>query len=669
MTPNDLLRAFGGLIFGPWIRLWRGLGLGVRRALKVLAATAILITATAGIAWADNGSAPGVFSFINYTDSHGISIWQYRISTDEGGLTNPLTAIFAFVIQLGWAIYVGYVGLAVWLLDWTLSFDWLTVITGPAQDLADSLQSIVDRFGAGPTLLTTAGLISAFWMARGRWALGFFELFMTCVIAALAVGIFANPVNLVAGKDGLLIDSRDFGIEVASGLANDGDTTADPKTVRDDSSAMIIDTFVRLPHQLINYGKVLDGTKCGKVYQEALETADEAEDVRDAVSDCDDEAGEAADNPDAYTVLSLIALGPSGSLIILFIVILSVAVLLAGGYAVWESVKMVVALAAALIPGARGSLWIALAEVFISMITIIFAVVFLAGYLLFIRGVVTGEGAPVKIFFIVDILLLVGIAIFWKGRSRLKAARDRLAQSMAKRPSAQPTRLPERTKLNPSEAYYKGKMAVTGAQAAGKVAGALGSTAAGTAVSAGKAAGMPVSAVDNAWAKVRFASDAYMRSGAADRVTGRVSASHATKGGQLVRVGSNLAMAAMTGGTSAVVQQTASQAALHAARRTALQGKLQPLALGAGPSTPSRPGPATEPGPRLPLPSGGRPLPLTGPSGTTGQPGGAAGVDAAARLRAKLDAQRAIPMPASRAIPMPGNRAIPMPGPTPRPKE
>lgn len=671
-TPTDVLRALAALIFGPWIRLWRSLGTAVRRLLKVSAFTLALILVSAGVAWAEGADAPGALAWIKYTDSHGISLWQYRLSTDEGGLTNPLTAVFAGIIHLGWALYIGYVGIAIWLYDWTLSFTWLSIIADPAADIADNLQSIVDRFGAAPTLLTTAGLICVYWMSRGRWALGFFELFMTCVIAALTVGIFANPVDLVAGEDGILVGSRDFGLEVASGLANDGDTTADPKTVREESVGMIIDTFIRLPHQLINYGKVLDGTKCGKVYQEALETSDEPEDVRDAVSDCDEEAGEAADNPDAFTVLSLATLTPSGSLLVAFIIIVALAVIVAGGYAVWESVKSVVALVIALVPGLRGSLWIAIADVFVSMMLLIFAVVFAAAYMLFIQAVTTGGGAPVMIFFIVDIMMLLGIAIFWKGRARIKAARARLAAAMAKRPGAGPTRLPERPQFNPAEAYYKGKMAIHGAQAAGKVAGAVGGVATQTAKGVGKAAGSPVGAIDTAMGRIKFASDAYMRSGAADRVTGRVAATQPSKSGQLVRVGGGMAMAVMSGGTSAVVQHTASQAALHAARRTALQGKLRPLAL--GPSS-SEPRPVAHGGPRQPhaaLPPRMQPLPIAAPavpSKPSGPAPSTAAGDAAARLRARLDAQRAIPMPPSRAIPMRGSGAIPMPGPASRPKE
>lgn len=681
MTPDDVLHLLARIVFGPWVRMWRDLSARARRWAKLAMLTAGVLVTTGGVAYADGSEKPAALSWIDVKDSHGISIWQYEMSLDRGGVTDPAKFCWSLLVDFSWELYRGAIAFACWLVDWTLSFDWLQSLTGPVMELGDSLQEIVDRFGATNTLLTVSAFTAVIWMARGRWALGLFELFMSLIIASLAVGVLANPVRLIAGDGGLLFDSRDTGLSVATGLANNGDTSADPEKMREETSGMLVDTFLRRPQQLVNFGRMIDDSDCEKDYQDALEAGPYGtdDDLRDAVGGCNDDAGEVAENPNSSMFMSMAVLLPAGLIVVIFAAILCLAVLVAGVYALYQSVKMIIALVLACC-GARGSLWMTFAELIASLLAIAASVVFLSAYMQLIQSVFDGGGGTMQTFFVVDMLMVVGIVVYWKFRERIKASTARMAQMMAKRPGGgRATSLPGKVAFNPAHAYYKGRMALSGASS---VAGGAAAVGRGYKSASGKAAdGLVAGAkwaggkADQTAGRLKFASDVAARQGAAGRVQERVGKGKAGYTGQLARVAVPLALAAATGGTSAVAHQAASQVAGAAARRASLQGKLRPRALGPGTSssgsTPTRPrtgGPGGTSGrpsaPRIQptaSPTSPRVVPgqvvsasPTSPRPTTGPDVSASlSEDPAARLRARLAASRAIPMPGSRAIAMP----------------
>jgi hypothetical protein len=329
-----------------------------------------------------------------------------------------------------------------------------------------------------------------------------------------------------------------------------------------------------------------------------------------------------------------------------------------------------------------------------ALVTVVFATVFLTGYLLLIQAVFASGGtARMQTFFAVDILLVVGIVVFWRGRGRIKAASERLTQALAKRPGAGPSSLPARGKFSPAEAYYKGRMALGAARVAGAGALAVGSggvalaAGAGRAAAAtGKAAGRPVTdSMDRVRWAAGTASRMHQQGGrpaagkpsaeptAAQRVQHRIGTSTTNRHGQLVRrLGAQAVPVATTGRTPAT------PTAATAARRAVLAQRVRPAGeLATGPS--SRP--SSPPGTDGPPPAGQGGMSLRGGTAPTqGRPAGydrvetngtvtlvphrpsatrpasaalqapAAADQAAARLRARLHAPRgaaiALPGPA-----------------------
>ena len=408
-------------------------------------AVPVLLVLWATSAAGDDGSklsqTPGALSWINPKDSRGIGVWNYEMSLDRGGVTSPSKVIWSSYIDFYWSLYRSIVVIAIWLIDWVLSFSWLHTLSQPALTLSQSLTDVVNRFGLPPTLLTIAAAVSVLWMAQGRWALGVVELFTSLLIASLALGVLSNPVQKVVGQDGLIVQARDFGLQVANRLANDGGESGDAAQLRKDNSAVLVDTFVRMPAEVLNFGTVLDGGKCEKAYTEVVKAGPYGNEstIRDAVGKCDSTMGDVAANPGPGQAVSSLVITPSALFILLFAIVLSGAVFLAALYALYYSIKAIVTLITGMLPGvARGALWQTIADFTMSLVILVFSIVFLTAYLLLIQGIFSaaepGGSGVMGTFFFVDILLLAGIIIFWRARRSLRRAADGLAKVLSTRP-------------------------------------------------------------------------------------------------------------------------------------------------------------------------------------------------------------------------------------------
>jgi len=624
---------------------------------------------------ADGSSAqvPGALSWIQLQDSRGISVWNYELSLDRGGVTSPGKIIWSFVIDLLWGIYRSCVVLAIWFLDWALSFEWLTVIATPVLAIGASLQLIVDRFGVAPVFATAAALIAATWMAKGKWALGIFELFASLVIAALAVGAFSDPVEKVAGDSGLIMDTRDVGLELAAGLANNGNVEGGTEAMRQTVTATMVDTFIRIPTQMINFGAVLDGGGCEGAYDDVIRGGPYGsdDDIRKAIEGCDENLGEAAANPGMGQAVSALILSPAASFVMIFALVLAGAVMLAAAYALFQALRLIITVILAILPGsARGALFQTVADLTMALVTLVFAVVFCSSYLIFIQGVFdtssSGSQGVMATFFLVDVMLVIGIVLFWKGRAKLRRAADRLAAALATRPGAGPTALPSKQKMSPTDLYYKGRMAAQLGGAAGRGVGALGrgAMAAGRGLNNGAgalggwlgrnmggpaAAGAAAGGVGGALQLLAGSGGAGpgrggggpggtgggAGGGAAGAVRQRVASTRGARkvGGKLLAIGGQAAAAYLTGGASAALQaggQAATAAAaiqtVKSARRVALAGNLATKALPAGLSS-----------------SGKTPLAPTAGRST----GDGSGTPAAAAVGSTSSGQRALPAAAA----------------------
>ncbi|MER5870500.1 hypothetical protein [Streptomyces sp. NPDC002044] len=173
------------------------------------------------------------------------------------------------------------VGLCCWLLRFVFDFPLLTLLTDPAQRLADAYQRhVVGALGLAGLLLGWAFIFGAILFVRGRVGKGLGEITLTLVISALAASAFIRP-DYVLGEDGPLQQTHQAAIEVASittssyfdtpgrggrpcdsavGSAHEAcvNEQADAKTVTTPIQNALTDALVVKPYMLLQYGRVLD---------------------------------------------------------------------------------------------------------------------------------------------------------------------------------------------------------------------------------------------------------------------------------------------------------------------------------------------------------------------------------------------------------------------------
>lgn len=600
------------------------------------------------------GQTPPALSWIELNDTHGISIWNFEMSMDRGGITDPGKFFWSSIVDSYWGAYRSGCALSLWFLDWVMSFEWLKIVASPLLSTGDAMQAVVNRIGLVPTLLTISAVVAVGWMARGRYATGIWDLAMALIIATLATGVFAQPVHLIAGDNGLIMKVQQAGLELAGELATgqNGDSLT-PEQLRKQMIGQMVDTFVRQPAQMVNFGRVLDGGNCEKAYDDVLRGGPYGldDDIRDKVDSCDSDLGDYADEPSAGMAVGALMFEPASALILAFVVVLAGSVIAAAVYAMFLALKAIVVLVTGLLPGgARGSLFMTVAETLIALLIIVFTNVFLGVFLMVIQALfrdATGSSIP-KTFVILDVLLIVGIGTFWRFRKRLKESAQRLAQWMSQRPGGQATRLPERmsgglgslagktlgtasqlSMIQSRRASQAGGGGVYNIDARRQSVGFFGSGAGGN-------------GDDPVWVQSSPPGGGGGRGGGPARpptpgpalpggsrplarIEARKAAAGRTLTGKLARAGTTAALAAATGRASTAITGAArATKALTTARRA---GVIKQLALPPGPSAPAVPSPAPTPTPPTeptPTPTGqpgpARPLPAT-PTRPALQPG------------------------------------------------
>lgn len=507
-----------------------------RRLLTVLGTVAGVMIGGAVPAWATSETPPAL-SWMVLKDSKGINVWSYEMSLNTGGVTSPGKFVWSFLVALVWQGYRAIVVFAIWLINWVLGFSWLDWVSTPVIALSKSITSLVHTFGLAPTFLTIMAATAAVHIFRGRWTLGAFDLVVGCAIAALAVGGLSNPVGLVTGQSGYIMQSRDLGLELSSGLAHNGDTASNADQMRQQTSAMLVDTFIRMPDEMINFGRSLQGDPCEAKFDEVMRSGPHGGDdtVRNAMKDCNASMGDYADNPNSGMAISTIILSPSAIFVLLFALLLCVAVMLAVVTVLYESLKLIVVMVWAILPGeSRGSLWQTFANLVMALATMTFAVVFLTAYLLLLQSVFSssnsGSNGVMATFIFIDLLIFMGIIMFWRGRTALKRSAARLAAMMAKRPAGgSPSRLPapQRSGLpGQAAALQAGRMLSQRAQGSGS--GGSG----GAGVEPGKSGWVPAGTKGETRSVPRAGADGGGAAGAAGAAVGAAGAGSRRRGGK-----------------------------------------------------------------------------------------------------------------------------------------
>ena len=393
--------------------------------------TVALLTAPA---WADGGGSSGALHLFDATDSHGIRVSQYELSTGGGGVFDfdPVRTGLNWILGLIWDLYRWWIALLAYLLDWTLNMSWVTWITGPLNEAATHLRSAVleplggTRFGQQGVIALfcmVAGVIGGLAVLRGR-AGGWATMLISAVASAVAVGVLATPVLTFAGDGTKAAEPLRYaaraGVELGN-AATSGKIVGAPldgDSPRAESGKILIDTFIRPVHQALNYGASIDidDKACVGAYDKALKAGPYGADdstARDAVGGCNKKYATYADEPDNSWIfaLNVFALGAGllGLLIAVFVVLLWLAVIVLA----WSSLRAMFHALWAIMPGnSRGPLIRDLCDILVSLVYVALGTALLSVLMAMIKTVLQANGSlPIFAQFLALDLMLIACII------------------------------------------------------------------------------------------------------------------------------------------------------------------------------------------------------------------------------------------------------------------
>ncbi|MFC8796246.1 hypothetical protein ACFT2C_00810 [Promicromonospora sp. NPDC057138] len=386
---------------------------------------------------------------LNLQDTQGVDYNRFTLQWDTGSPWNPLNVdseIFSTLAGMFWVWYRDMVAVQIWVLDWVLGMDWLGYILAPLAGLSIIVQGMIAQIGLLNLMLIILAFVVGFWLLKGRFAGGFMELLIGCLIAALATTFLANPMATIGGEQGVIMQSRNAGMDIATGFATEGASfERDSTAIRDGLKGQLVDTLLRSPHQIINYGSVIDGTGCEDTYTENVGR----ENAVDAIGGCDEAYQEAASTVDAGTVVSTLSLLTTGFVFLLLSVVIVggtiFAVLLLG----WSAIKLLWQLPVGVISsGTRAQLFRTFASVAFGAVLVAMATMFLVAWMKMLLGFYDAtSGLPFLVRLYLFNTLVIAGAVFYvlmgaSVRQGLRALADKLAAAGVPSQVGEPAAMP-----------------------------------------------------------------------------------------------------------------------------------------------------------------------------------------------------------------------------------
>lgn len=386
---------------------------------------------------------------LNLEDTQGVNIDRFMLQWDTGSPWNPLNVdseIFSTLAGMFWVWYRDMVAVQIWVLDWVLGMDWLGYILAPLAGLSIIIQGMIAQIGLLNLMLIILAFVVGFWLLKGRYAGGFMELLIGCLIAALATGFLANPMATIGGEQGVIMQSRNAGMDIATGFATEGASfERDSVVIREGLKGQLVDTLLRAPHQIINYGTVIDGTGCENTYTENVGQ----ENAVEAIGGCDEAYQEAASTVDAGTVVSTLSLLTTGFVFLLLSVVIVggtiFAVLLLG----WSAIKLLWQLPVGVVSsGTRAQLFRTFASVAFGAVLVAMATMFLVAWMRMLLGFYDAtSGLPFLVRLYLFNTLVIAGAVFYvlmgaSVRQALRGLADKLAAAGVPSQVGEPAAMP-----------------------------------------------------------------------------------------------------------------------------------------------------------------------------------------------------------------------------------
>ena len=259
-------------------------------ALKVMGLYLILAAVTDPVVHADEAkksSGGDAFTFFldtsNLKDKEGIELNRYStLPLDRGDAFTYNKTIIGNILDFMWGMHYGMVSLALALLHYVLSFEWLDWLLSPFMFIGSQVAPLMERMHIQPLILTLAASVFsvAFFMMRRRGAALAELAIILAVVSLISGSALANPTAKLRdhkGDDGSkqtgwLLNSTTWASDIASEIylhdkkkqqveasgMGQGLTNQKPQDI---ITRSLGSALVREPYMMVAFGQNLDG-KC-----------------------------------------------------------------------------------------------------------------------------------------------------------------------------------------------------------------------------------------------------------------------------------------------------------------------------------------------------------------------------------------------------------------------
>lgn len=359
---------------------------------------------------------------LGVTDSYGVPLSRYAISTDYGSvLDGGSQAVLATLLEAEAGLFVVIGGVAIWFLMYVISFGFLPDLVQPVAAVAQDYASQIL-----PSVAAIAAIVAATFVAvnilRGNFPRAASQAAAAVLIALIGGALVYSPVSWVISDKGPLAQGRDVAVSLGSNsIANSGNTNDTLSRLE----GTLATSFVRRPLQTWNFAGQPDSTPgCAAAWSAGVNSGD-PDNIKDGIQACgasDSAAMKAtADNPSpgqlGTGVLMLMFVG----IFALFCAVLGFHIVLEFFRAVANGFKLLWGFAVGVIPGGPQA---SLVNTFVAML---FAGVAMFGYItltIFIGQIVTvvfrQQGNGVVAMLSALILMMVAIRLIFTMSKSLK---------------------------------------------------------------------------------------------------------------------------------------------------------------------------------------------------------------------------------------------------------
>lgn len=377
---------------------------------------------------------------LGVTDSYGVPLSRYAISTDYGSvLDGGSQAVLATLLEAEAGLFVVIGGVAIWFLMYVISFGFLP-------DLVQPVASVVQDYAGQilPGVAAIAAIVAATFVAvnilRGNLPRAASQGAAAVLIALIGGALVYSPISWVISDSGPLAQGRDVAVSLGSNSVAGLDNTSDTLNRLEGTLAT---SFVRRPLQTWNFAGQPDSTpSCAAAWSEGVRSGD-PDNIKDGIRACgasDSAAMKAtADNPSpgqlGTGVLMLMFIG----IFALFCAVLGFHIVLEFFRAVANAFKLLWSFAVGVIPGGPQA---SLVNTFVAML---FSGVAMFGYItmtIFIGEIVTvvfrQQGNGVVAMMSALILMMVAIRLVFAMSKSLKKSSANVASGVISSVGAAP---------------------------------------------------------------------------------------------------------------------------------------------------------------------------------------------------------------------------------------